>query len=337
MTATGPHSLGCMVFVIAALGCSDGRSCHRSGHETVPSGEAIPGQAIPGERADSGDGVPERSLTLWLGGDVHLGANRDDGLAPLAQELVGAFGIVNLEGPVGSDAAASTAERLVNAPESLEMLAAHGVVVAGIANNHAGDLGARGIAATKQALTARGIAPAGHPAGDGVAVIEHNGIRVAVSAHDLSAGVPDDLAAQLGRARKRGDVLVAWFHVLAPPLYNRRPELRQAVDLALAAGATVIAGHGSHAIARVERRGDAVIVWGLGNLLFACECSRETEGLIVYLELSRNGVGKAEVIPIDAGLSGAPATLAAEPGVTLDLLESLGSRLLRRTGDRGFF
>lgn len=330
-------SIGWAAFVIAVLGCGQGRSCNRPGPETGPVEEAT---AL---REPVADGAPERSLTLWLGGDVHLGATEGDGLAPVARELSGALGIVNLEGPVGPGAAASTASRLVNAPDSLAMLARHGVAVAGIANNHAGDLGPAGIAATRRALAALAIEPAGDPghgrdgSDDGVALIERDGLRVAVSAHDLSGGVPEDLAARLTRARARGDILVAWFHILAPPLYTRRPELRQAVDVALDAGATIIAAHGSHAIARVERRGSAVIVWGLGNLLFACSCSRETEGVIVRVELGREGVGEAQVIPIDAGLSGAPATMAAEPGVTLDVLESLGSSPWRRAADRAHF
>ena len=357
MSTWRAHTIGCLSFVIAVLGCSEGRSCDPSGPETSPPEEAIPGATTrvsghSGNDASAGVTSP-RTLTLWLGGDVHLGATRGDGLAPLASELAGAPGIVNLEGPVGPDAAASTAERLVNDRDALAMLAQHHVAVAGIANNHAGDLGPAGISATRRALEALDITPVGAPGdaddggdpGDGVAVIERHGLRVAISAHDLSAGVPAGLPDALARARTRGDALVAWFHVLAPPLYTRRPELRQAVQIALDAGATIVAAHGSHAIARVERRDDAVILWGLGNLLFDCECSRETEGLLARIELERDDssndpgvrVGAAQVIPIDAGLSGEPARMAAEPEVTLDVLESLGSTPLRRTGDRAFF
>ncbi|MEM9490545.1 MAG: CapA family protein [Myxococcota bacterium] len=255
-------------------------------------------------------------------------------LAPLAEHLDGALGIVNLEGPVGRGAEASTAARLVNDARALPYLVEHGVAVAGIANNHSGDLGPDGPDKTAAALAAIGI----QAAGDGrVAVLERDSLRVAVTAHDLSSGVPDGLADELARAAASADVLVVGFHVLAPPLYAPRPELRRAVDIALGAGARVIFAHGSHVAARVERRERAIIAWGLGNLVFDCRCTDEREGLIVRVDLSRDTIDRALVIPIDAGLAGQPAQLTDDPGLMFDVLESLRSSPLSRAGDRAFF
>jgi poly-gamma-glutamate synthesis protein (capsule biosynthesis protein) len=96
----------------------------------------------------------------------------------------------------------------------------------------------------------------------------------------------------------------------------------------------VIAAHGTHELARVERRGRAVIAWGLGNLAFACACTDEPSGALLDVTLGPDGAGEAAVIPIDAGLGGTAARAAGDPALTFELLEALGSTKLRRRGDR---
>lgn len=303
----------------------------------------------------------ERELDVWLGGDVHVSAGPNARLGPLARELKDAVGIINLEGPVGSGE--SSAERLVNRGDALLALAAAGVAVAGVRNNHDRDLGDAGLARTVAALIAADIAPAGmvgNPgeAGDeadslGIAVFTRNDITLAVTAHDLSpvsksralGELRPDIQRAVSVARARADVAIATFHVRAPPSYLPRPELIEAVEVALSAGALVVAAHGSHALARVERRGRAVIAWGLGNLLFDCECTRERDALLVRLRLTvqeRAGdraaaIARAQVIPIDAGLWGEPARLASDGALTLELLRSLGSELFDAAADRAYF
>jgi poly-gamma-glutamate synthesis protein (capsule biosynthesis protein) len=209
-------------------------------------------------------------------------------------------------------------------------LRAAGIRVAGIANNHAGDAGPGGVAATARALREGGVTPTG--LSSGVAVVLVGGLRVAIAAYDLGAAVPTGLAAELRRARRGADVLVATFHVTARPSYLPTPVLEQAVERALEAGAAVVAAHGTHMIGPVERRGRAVVVWGLGNLAFACPCTQETDGLLVEVELGADGAGAATVIPIQAGLAGAPVAPAPDASGIFDLLRALGSRFARVDG-----
>lgn len=279
--------------------------------------------------------APE-AIELWIGGDVHVGDVDPSakGLALLSDALAGAEGIVNLEGPIGPPPEPASALRLANSPPAVRALRASGVRVAGIANNHASDRGPEGIGHTAAALREMGILPAGGPAGP--AVLTTKGRRVVVTAHDLSGGVPADLAADLAGARAHGDVLIATFHVTGPPSYLPRPELRTAVDAALAAGALVVAAHGSHALGPVERRGDAVIAWGLGNLLFACDCTDELDGAVLRVSIE-GAAARARVIPIDAGLRGAAARPGHNPGLIFDLLDALGSSPLRREGSSASF
>jgi hypothetical protein len=159
---------------------------------------------------------------------------------------------------------------------------------------------------------------------------------VVITAHDLTTGVPAGLPDELRGARAAGDVLVSTFHVTGPPSYLPRPELRDAVGAALAAGARVIAAHGTHAVGPVERRGDAVIAWGLGNLLFACDCTGEVDGAILRVSIEGDAV-RAHIVPIDAGLRGGAARPGHDPALVVDLLDALGSSPLRREASGAWF
>jgi len=253
----------------------------------------------------------------------------------------GAPGIVNLEGPVAADDAAAAAAgaagplRLLHTAAALDELRAAGVAVAGIANNHARDAGPGGSAATARALAGVGVRAAGGSAGPASFMLGR--LRVVVTAHDLEVGVPAGLRAELAAARRAGDALIATFHVTGPASYLPRPELVDAVAIALDAGAAVIAAHGSHELARVERRGRAVIAWGLGNLAFACACTDEDAGALLEVALGPDGAGDAAIIPIDAGLAQGAARAAEHPALTFELLGALGSTPLQLRGGRAAF
>ncbi len=267
---------------------------------------------------------------MWIGGDVNLGTGAKPIFLPLAEIVRGAAGIVNLEGPVSSMPPAGPGPKPINAPEALQQLIAAGVRVAGIANNHALDAGPSGPNETAEAVRRSGLVPAGGPAG--VGVIHVNGLRIAVAAYDVTPGVPKNLATSLAAARKENDVLVASFHVTGPDSYLPRPELRQAVEIALKADARIIMAHGTHVIGPVERRGQTVIAWGLGNLAFACACTKEREGVLLRLKVGADHTVQASVIPIEAGLQGESAQLSTDPNGVFDLLVAIGSSKLRRHG-----
>jgi poly-gamma-glutamate synthesis protein (capsule biosynthesis protein) len=279
------------------------------------------------------------ALRIWLGGDVQLDpASAQGALAAVARLVPGAAGIVNLEGPIAAAPAPGARLRLVNPPGAVAALRSAGVRLASIANNHAGDAGPDGGAATARALRAGGILPAGGAAGFGL--LELGGVRVAVSAHDLGATagqLPAALGDDLRRARRAADVLVATFHVTGPPSYLPNAAATRAVDEALAAGAAVVALHGSHVLGRVERRAGAVVAWGLGNLAFACDCTHESEALLLEVDVGARGAARAAVIPIEAGILGAPVRPAPDPQGIFDLLAALGSAPLKRSAQSAEF
>lgn len=305
--------------------------------------DALAGAAalLTGCRDDAPPGAAPREATvsLWLGGDVHLGADTPRFSPALTQRLRAAGGIVNLEGPVGvapfAEVDAGTV-RLASDGAAVAALAEHGVTAVTLANNHAGDRGAEGERLTRLQLKKAGILAT--PEAAWIA----GSRKIVVSAHDLPSRhrPPRGLGGALARAAAGADWLVASFHVTGPPSYIPQPALRRAVDEAIRAGARVVVAHGTHALGPVERRpgasGDAVIAWGLGNLLFSCACTESLEGAIVRVELTHDHVA-ANVIPIDAGLMGSPARPAGDPRLALDLLEAIGSSPLQRMGDAARF
>ena len=273
-----------------------------------------------------------RETRLWIGGDVHFATH----LPRLELPLEDAIGIVNLEGAAAADedAGASTSARLANARAGLAALSAAGVRVVGIANNHARDLGPDTPERTARDVRGAGLLPAGDVAG--AARLESPAGTIAVTAHDLEHGVPAQLADDLARARVGAALLVATFHVTGVPSYLPRPELRAAARVAIEAGARVVAAHGTHAIGPVERRGDAVIAWGLGNLLFACPCTREEDGAVLEVAFA-GGALEAAIVPVRAGLDGAPAGPSGDRDLAYGVLDAIGSPPLRREGPRAFF
>jgi hypothetical protein len=278
----------------------------------------------------------EKSADIWLGGDVNLGNGGSGQLQSMAGIVQGAAGIVNLEGPVveRSELRPGTLG-LWNAPKALTELGVLHVRVAGIANNHARDAGAGAPARSARELRERDILPAGGPAG--TALLHIHGIVIAVTAHDLTKGVPANLAAELQAARSQAEVLVSTFHVTGPPSYVPRPELRRAVEIAYQAGAQVIAAHGTHAVGPVERREHAVIAWGLGNVAFACDCTHEEDAIFLCVRVEPGKPPTAEVLPIQAGINNRPALASRDANGIFNLLEAIGSSKLARNGDRAEF
>jgi poly-gamma-glutamate capsule biosynthesis protein CapA/YwtB (metallophosphatase superfamily) len=246
----------------------------------------------------------------------------------------GAVGVVNLEGPVAQGTATGKF-RLWNSPQALSELYASKVRIAGIANNHEQDFGADGQKQTARLLNEHGILATG--GASGAAMLKVNGLSITITAHDLTNGVPERLAADLANARKGADLLVATFHVTGPVSYLPRPELKRAVEIAYHAGAKLIVAHGTHAIGPVERRGDAVIAWGLGNVAFACDCTDDEDGILLQVHVQPGRVTRAEVLPLQAGLNKRPAQPGKDPEGVFDLLEGIGSSKLTRKENSASF
>ena len=199
----------------------------------------------------------------------------------------------------------------------------NGIVAASIMNNHQYDGGG----GTAERLRAGGVEAFGHVR------LDVRGQFVTLFAHDL--GEPDVPGAVMRELAGADGLRVESFHVTGPPSYLPTKALIAAVDAAVLGGADIVVAHGTHVVGPVERRGQTVIAWGLGNLLFDCECTQVTEAMILKVSL---GAGHpAEVLPIQAGLGGAGALRSPDPLGVLGVVNALGGTGMVVEGGRGKF
>jgi poly-gamma-glutamate synthesis protein (capsule biosynthesis protein) len=225
-------------------------------------------------------------------------------ITPMVRSADVAF--ANLESPVAPVAHKGIHGEVFNAPASLIAgLSDAGFDVLSLANNHAWDQGVDGLLETHRRVTDAGLVAvgAGATCADARApkVVEVRGVKVAfvalsdLSNLDLHAGADaacvfvagpvcegdcgpdrdaihyaldeDRILAAVRAADAVADVVVVSAHwgdeYRARPL----PEYPVLAGKMVEAGATVVLGHHAHWLQPIERRGDAVVAYGLGNFV----------------------------------------------------------------------
>jgi poly-gamma-glutamate synthesis protein (capsule biosynthesis protein) len=258
-------------------------------------------------------------LTVAAAGDLQLGAEGQ--VRGLGDLLHADVRFANLEGPLADRFGSSGLDEdgrptggpiRFAAPSSRAAWLRGRLDVVSLANNHALDQGEAGRAETQRALDAAGIASATERE---PAVLTRRGRRVVLLARDLSGGASgDELEASIRRAHA-GDaaVLVSlhWGHTGSLlPTPAQRALAARLVD----AGATAILGHGPHSIQGIERRGQAVIAYSLGNLALGCRCTDVTDALVLHFRIGPRGdADGVRAWPIRAGLGGHAPRAESDP------------------------
>jgi hypothetical protein len=205
---------------------------------------------------------PEEVIRIAICGDLMLGrsvADHGDPLkevAPILQRADLALG--NLECVIGI-AQPRDRMQLIAPPKSARQLREAGLDGLSVANNHALDLGEKGLEATQAALQEEHIVPIGSQ----VRIFEVKGKRIAVVAFDDSredAEVPE--------------LSIKADYVIALPHWGRehqtKPTVRQrevAVKL-MQGGVHLVAGSGPHALQPLEHMYAGSVAFSLGNTVF---------------------------------------------------------------------
>lgn len=255
---------------------------------------------------------------LWIGGDVHLADERW-----LPELGLSEPGFVNLEGAVGIEAPWSVIDekthrvQLTHSEDAVRSLAP-GVRFVGTANNHTHD--------TEDGVPRSLLEDAGLTEVNGLVRIKSGGQGLQMVTVHLDASDPDtlDAAAEvLAHVSTNPPLLVAFHLTEERPSYLPGSTLLEATEMALDAGADLVVSHGTHLIGPIKRREGAVVAYGLGNLMFNCTCTRETDAIV----LRWLGDGTVEVVPVVAGLDGEPPRRATgeEARGIFDLLKAVGS------------
>ena len=326
----------------------------------------------PMEPAPEPAPVPVR---VCAGGDVVLGTNLDTAwatratvrlgrpvaaypdpgwlLAPLAPLVADAdVVLLNVEGAIGDGMAPPKCRpgsthcyafrQPVPVAAALRGLADSAAIIGNLANNHAMDAGAAGLAATQGYLADAGVAVTGVDTlatvvvtsrGDSVAFLGFSTAQAGPDPRDL-AGVSRHVARTAQRYRR----VVVTMHMGAEGASAQRTAdvtetylgenrgnsvafARTAVD----AGASVVIGHGPHVMRASEWRGDALILYSLGNLLtYGPFSMREpnSRGAIACVTLDEEG--RVEGAALRSTYQRPPGIVAPDPtGRAAWLVDSL--------------
>jgi poly-gamma-glutamate capsule biosynthesis protein CapA/YwtB (metallophosphatase superfamily) len=304
----------------------------------------------------SPDPAPLGPITIAFAGDVHfesqLRARLDDpatALAPIAPQLSSAdLTVVNLETSIGTGGSPEPKRFTFQAPpQAFEALAAAGVDVVTMANNHGMDFGAGGLADTLAAiprapLSVVGIGP-DEDAAFAPAVHDVDGTAVAVigatsaddptadptahwAAGDGTPGIavattPARLVDEVRAASGVADVVVVFMHWGIQghgcPSASQVATARALSD----AGADIVVGTHAHVVQGAGMLDETYVAYGLGNFVWYTSGSQaaSTTGVLTLTVANGQVVGEtwaparihADGLPLFSTGAAADAAVAA--------------------------
>lgn len=244
-----------------------------SGPRLLFAGDVLLSRQVPLEIATTG-----RSP---LAGVAELFAGRDLVLA-------------NLEGAVGNEESClpSKGPCFPIARERLALLSRAGLTALGLANNHARDLGERGLDATRASLAAEGLLALdfessprfvrlGKPGTTGTTTVALVVLSLVKGRDGTANEVPSvEVARKLRLARRLADLVVVSVHWGEELLEWPSDAQRIAAAWLVENGASLVVGHHPHVVQPPECLAGRPVFYSLGNLLFDQRYSASKEGLL---------------------------------------------------------
>lgn len=256
--------------------------------------------AVAAPDAAAAPSLPRIELTFM--GDVAFGGRfrsgnwspvdvpEHDPFAAVAALIASDLPIANLETTVMNEVPAPEGKlRFVATPDQVALLPRNGIPAVTIANNHIGDVDAKGIRETLEHLADLGLTVFGAPRDEEplfrAETVEVRGWKIAVVAATarlnrrqkkggpqppflLDEKLPPALIPVIEAARPAHDLVVVilhWGTEYADAPHDWQVEAAHAfVD----AGADVVVGHHPHVLQGIERYKGAVIAYSLGNFVF---------------------------------------------------------------------
>lgn len=222
-------------------------------------------------------------------------------------------------------------------PDALPSMAAAGVDVANLANNHGTDFGFDAMLDGMANLTSVGIAPVGTGRtiteayqpyvaeinGWTIAVIGSGGVNPETGswlALDDRPGMThgDDtasIAAAISSAKKTADIVLVTAHWGEQGTTTPRPFERRQAEAWIEAGADGILGHHQHVLQPLEFYRGRPIAWGLGNFVWQAYPSESRRTAIARFVFEPDGRIGACLIPVMIERSGHPVVQAPTTNV----------------------
>jgi len=282
-------------------------ACGRAGAETDPSRNSPTGREsrVPTTNRPTPKTAPPRALapvTFAFAGDIHfegvlrskLDANPASVLASIAPVLGSAdLTVANLETAVTTRGIPQPKEYNFRAPPSaLTALAAGGIDVASMANNHGMDYGRTGLADSILASRSSGYPVVGIGRNSREAYSPHRvtlkGTRIAVfgatqvlddhliRSWTATAGQPGlasakdaaRLAAAVRAARRTSDTVIVFLHWGSERMTCPTERQTRLARILVDAGADIVVGGHAHRLQGAGRLGRGFVAYGLGNFAF---------------------------------------------------------------------
>jgi poly-gamma-glutamate capsule biosynthesis protein CapA/YwtB (metallophosphatase superfamily) len=278
--------------------------------------------------------------------------------AKLGQELQEAdLAFANLESPLSARGEPMPGKGICfrGRPEMVARLAQAGFDVVSIANNHALDYDEPAFLDTLDLLTAAGIKAVG--GGKNITearqpvIIERKGLKIGFLAYTdyadiyfhnryprrfqatdeisgvaplVEAEIREDIAA----LREQVDILVVSLHWGLEYVHETDAARRQLAHTLIDDGADIILGHHPHVLQGIESYNDGLIAYSLGNFIFDQNQKLSTrQGLMLEVELTPQGVGKATIYPVFIDESQPRIVSGEEAQDILDLVQKLSEDL----------
>lgn len=307
-------------------------------------------------------------LSHVFDGPIKRGINPLDGVAPVLRAAD--LAIANLEGPITTRGSRAKAKKYTfrTPPARAAMLADAGLDVVGLANNHSMDFGAVGFRDTRDALRAAGVAFCG--AGDDIAearrpaIVEVRGTRVAILAYNWTnpsyfnaadawpgrrarpgrkaergrparpgnaAAQPAWIAADVAKARETCPVVVVVIHWGQEKSHALRDYQRPFARRAIESGASLVIGNHPHVAQGIERIGNGVACYSIGDGVFGGSDHRAADSLVLRAGFEAGRLASVEVMALHTNLRAIGFVPRIRTGVdakpTLALVRSLSADL----------
>lgn len=279
---------------------------------------------------------PTRAVTLAFAGDVafegaaaaQLAASPSTVFGAVAEQLTAAdLAVVNLETAITERGTPAAKRFTFRAPASaFDALAAAGIDVASMANNHGLDFGDEGLADSLAASSQRGFPVIGIGADEDSAytpfVTTIAGTRIAVVAATqvldgnvidawtangdhgglASAKRVDRLVEAVQSAAKVSDFTVVFLHWGVEGDHCPSDTQRSLVEPLAAAGADAVVGGHAHRVQGFGMSGDTLVHYGFGNFLFTAQSEDARETGVLRMTVRGDSLLGAEWLPgrIDA-------------------------------------
>jgi poly-gamma-glutamate synthesis protein (capsule biosynthesis protein) len=215
--------------------------------------------------------------------------------------------IANLEGPitnfpsksVGSIPGGENNFTFTFATSTAELLKENGFDVLNIGNNHSKDFGDDGVAETVKYLKNADIGFFGDAISNNTYRVERNGIKLEFITYNQFFGSLDKTIGQIKAARFAGFLPVVYTH-WGEEYQTDQPKLQEIGHALIDAGAEIVIGSHPHVVGQVEEYEGKKIFYSLGNFIFDQYFSEEVRtGLLLKVEISKNGILKYEEIPVE--------------------------------------